>query len=120
MRRHTHAQALCFAREIDVTAHDDPRRRSSDAEIIGARDAAIDFDCACYRVKREPFAEDIPKVERDAPGKRLVQLTRDGREVARFNLPQDLPPASAFFVSEGQRIAYTAHGSKIAATDLSR
>jgi sugar lactone lactonase YvrE len=56
----------------------------------------------------------------DAPGKRLVQLTRDGREVARFNLPQDLPPASAFFVSEGQRIVYTAHGSKIAATDLSR
>ena len=56
----------------------------------------------------------------DAPGRRIVQLTRDGREVARFDLPKDLPPPTAFFVSEGQRIAYTAHGSKIAATDLSR
>ena len=56
----------------------------------------------------------------DAVGRRLVQITRDGREVARFDLPKDLPPPTAFFVSEGQRIAYTAHGSKIAATDLSR
>jgi len=56
----------------------------------------------------------------DAPGRRIVQLGRDGREVARFDLPPDLPPPTAFFVSEGQRIAYTAHGSKIAATDLSR
>lgn len=56
----------------------------------------------------------------DAQGRRIVQLTRDGREVARFDLPKDLPPPTAFFVSEGQRIAYTAHGSKIAATDLSR
>lgn len=56
----------------------------------------------------------------DAPGRRIVQLTRDGREVARFDLPKDLPAPTAFFVSEGQRIAYTAHGSKIAATDLSR
>jgi hypothetical protein len=56
----------------------------------------------------------------DAPGRRIVQLTRDGREVARFDLPKDLPPPTAFFVSEGQRIAYTEHGSKIAATDLSR
>jgi hypothetical protein len=56
----------------------------------------------------------------DAPGKRVVQLTRDGREVARFNLPKDLAAPSAFFVSEGQRIVYTAHGAKIAATDYSR
>ena len=56
----------------------------------------------------------------DAAGRRLVQLGRDGREVARFDLPKDLPPPTAFFVSEGQRIVYTAHGSKIAATDLSR
>ena len=40
----------------------------------------------------------------DAPGRRLVQLSRDGREVARFDLPPDLPPPTAFFVSEGQRI----------------
>ena len=56
----------------------------------------------------------------DAPGRRIVQLTRDGREVARFTLPRDLPPPTAFFVSEGLRVAYTAHGSKIATTDLSR
>jgi hypothetical protein len=56
----------------------------------------------------------------DAPGKRVIQLTRDGREVSRFNLPKDLSAPTAFFVSEGQRIIYTAHGSKIAATDYSR
>ena len=56
----------------------------------------------------------------DGPGRRLVQLTRDGREIARFELPKDLPPATAFFVSEGLHTVYTAHGSKIAATDLSR
>ncbi|MDP9246200.1 MAG: hypothetical protein M3O64_06035 [Chloroflexota bacterium] len=56
----------------------------------------------------------------DAGARTLVQLTRDGREIARFDLPKDLAPATAFFVSEGQRIVYTAHGSKIATTDLSR
>jgi sugar lactone lactonase YvrE len=56
----------------------------------------------------------------DAPGRRIVQLSRDGREIARFDLPKGLPAPTAFFVSEGQRIAYTAHGSKISATDLSR
>ena len=56
----------------------------------------------------------------DAPGRRVVQLTRDGREVARFDLPKDLSPPTAFFVSEGLHTVYTAHGSKIAATDLSR
>jgi hypothetical protein len=56
----------------------------------------------------------------DATGKQIVQLTRDGREVARFALPRDLPAPTSFFVSEGLRVAYTAHGSKIAATDLSR
>jgi len=56
----------------------------------------------------------------DAPGRRIVQLGRDGREVARFTLPAELPEATAFYVSETQRLAYTAHGSKIAATDLSR
>ncbi len=56
----------------------------------------------------------------DAPGRRIVQLTRDGREVARFALPRDLPAPTSFFVSEGLRVVYTASGSKIAATDLSR
>ena len=56
----------------------------------------------------------------DAPGRRIVKLTKDGREVARFDLPHDLPDVTAFFVSEGQQIAYTAHGSKIVATDIGR
>ena len=56
----------------------------------------------------------------DAAGRQIVQLTRDGREVARFALPRDLPAPTSFFVSEGLRVAYTAHGSKIVATDLSR
>jgi len=56
----------------------------------------------------------------DAPGRRIVQLGRDGREVARFALPAGLPEATAFYVSEALRTAYTTHGSKIAATDLSR
>ena len=56
----------------------------------------------------------------DAPGRRIVQLGRDGREVARFSLPAELPEATAFYVSEALRTAYTTHGSKIAATDLSR
>ncbi len=56
----------------------------------------------------------------DSEAKVVAQVTRDGRELTRFRLPQRLPPATAFFVSEGQRLAYTVHGSKIAATDLQR
>lgn len=56
----------------------------------------------------------------DARAKVVAQLARDGRELARFALPERLPDATAFFVSEGQRLAYTVHGSKIAATDISR
>jgi hypothetical protein len=56
----------------------------------------------------------------DAQAKVVAQVTRDGREVARFALAERLPPATALFVSEGQRIAYTVHGSRITATDVSR
>lgn len=56
----------------------------------------------------------------DAPARQVVQLARDGREIARFALPERLPEPTAFFVSEWQRIAYTVHGSKIAATDIIR
>jgi len=56
----------------------------------------------------------------DAPGRRIVQLGRDGREVARFALPAELPEATSFYVSETLKTAYTTHGSKIAATDLTR
>jgi hypothetical protein len=56
----------------------------------------------------------------DASSKTVIQLGRDGREIARFPLPQRLAEPTAFFVSEGQQVAYTVHGSKIAATDVSR
>ena len=56
----------------------------------------------------------------DAPARTVAQVTRDGRELARFTLPERLPAATAFFVSEGQRLAYSAHGSKISETDVSR
>ncbi|MFN2521042.1 MAG: hypothetical protein ABR525_08365 [Candidatus Limnocylindria bacterium] len=56
----------------------------------------------------------------DGPGKRLVQMARDGREIARFDLPPSLQTASAFFVSEAKHVAYSVHGSKIAVTDINR
>lgn len=56
----------------------------------------------------------------DAAGRILVQMMRDGREVARFALPPDLPPASGFYVSESLQVVYTLHGTKIAATSTAR
>jgi hypothetical protein len=56
----------------------------------------------------------------DAPGRVIVQLSRDGREIGRFPLASALAEASAFFVSEGQSLAYTVHGAKIAQTDITR
>ena len=56
----------------------------------------------------------------DAPGKLVVQMTRDGRELGRVALPATLPTATAFYVSEASRIAYTVHGSKVVATSLDR
>ena len=56
----------------------------------------------------------------DGPGERLVQMTRDGREIARFDLPAVLGEARAFFVSEAQHVAYSVHGSRIAVTDINR
>jgi hypothetical protein len=56
----------------------------------------------------------------DSAGKLVVQLTRDGRELARFALPPGLPPASGFYVSESLQVAYTLHGSKIVATSTAR
>ena len=54
----------------------------------------------------------------DAPGRRVVQLTRDGRETARAALPASLEEPTAFYVSEGQRRIYAAHGGKISVTEL--
>ena len=56
----------------------------------------------------------------DSVGKLVVQLTRDGREIARFALPPDLPAATGFYVSESLQVAYTLHGTKIAATSTAR
>lgn len=56
----------------------------------------------------------------DSAGKLIVQLTRDGREIGRFLLPPDLPPAAGFYVSESLQVAYTVHGTKIVATSTVR
>jgi hypothetical protein len=56
----------------------------------------------------------------DSGGKLVVQLTRDGRELARFALPPTLPPAAGFYVSESLQVAYTLHGTKIVATSIAR
>ena len=54
----------------------------------------------------------------DAPGRRVVQMTRDGGELARFPLPARLPEPAGFYVSEGSRTIFTLHGSKVVATEL--
>lgn len=54
----------------------------------------------------------------DAPNRVVVQMSRDGSEIARFPLPRNLPEPSAFYVSEGSRTIYTIHGSKVVATEL--
>ncbi|MDO8506800.1 MAG: hypothetical protein Q7S41_04235, partial [Candidatus Limnocylindria bacterium] len=56
----------------------------------------------------------------DTTGRTVIQLTRDGRELLRVTLPATLPQASAFYVSEVSRVAYTVHGSKVVATSLDR
>jgi hypothetical protein len=56
----------------------------------------------------------------DSVGRLIVQLTRDGRELARFALPPGLLPASGFYVSESLQVAYTLHGTKIVATSIAR
>jgi hypothetical protein len=54
----------------------------------------------------------------DATSKVVVQMSRDGGELARFALPSNLPEPMAFYVSEGSRTIYTIHGSKVVATEL--
>lgn len=56
----------------------------------------------------------------DSSTRTLVQVGRDGREIDRFQLPERLPAPAALFVSEGQQIAYTVHGSKVVATNIAR
>ncbi len=54
----------------------------------------------------------------DAPNRVVVQMSRDGGEIARFAVPRNLPEPSAFYVSEGSRTIFTIHGSKVVATEL--
>src|SRR5207237_5130905 len=54
----------------------------------------------------------------DAQNRVVVQMNRDGGEMARFALPANLPEPSAFYVSEGSRTIFTIHGSKVVATEL--
>ena len=54
----------------------------------------------------------------DAPNRVVVQMNRDGGEMARVPLAPNLPEPSAFYVSEGSRTIYTIHGSKVVATEL--
>jgi len=54
----------------------------------------------------------------DAPDRIVVQMNRDGGEMARFALPPNLPEPSAFYVSESSRTIFTIHGSKVVATEL--
>ena len=56
----------------------------------------------------------------DAEARLVLQLTRDGRELARFNLPATLAPPTAFYVSEAQKVAFTLHGTKVVATSIQR
>ena len=54
----------------------------------------------------------------DAPNKVVVQMNRDGGEMARYALPANLPAPTAFYVSEGSRTIFTIHGSKVVGTEL--
>jgi hypothetical protein len=54
----------------------------------------------------------------DAPNRTVIQMNRDGGEMARIPLPSNLPEPSAFYVSEGLRTIFTIQGSKVVATEL--
>jgi hypothetical protein len=54
----------------------------------------------------------------DSAGRRVIQMSREGAELARIPLPPNLPEPTAFYVSEGSRTIFTIHGSKVVATEL--
>jgi hypothetical protein len=83
----------------------------------------VDFVPRWTGVPIKPTAVQAIDVQRaiyflDAPSRVVVQMTRDGGEMARFPLPANLPEPSAFYVSEGTRTIFTVHGSKVVATEL--
>jgi hypothetical protein len=83
----------------------------------------VDFVPRWTGVPLKPTAVQAIDIQRaiyflDAPNKVVVQMTRDGGEMARFPLPANLAEPSAFYVSEGSRTIFTVHGSKVVATEL--
>jgi hypothetical protein len=83
----------------------------------------VDFVPRWTGVPIKPTAVQAIDIQRaiyflDAPNKVVVQMARDGGEMARFPLPSNLPEPSAFYVSEGSRTIFTVHGSKVVATEL--
>lgn len=87
--------------------------------------ARVDFTPRWAGVAVRPTAIQALETQRDVylldgAARLVVELAPDGREVARYALPPALPPASAFYVSEATNVAYTLHGTKIAATSIQR
>ena len=83
----------------------------------------VDFTPRWTGVAVKPTAVQAIDVQRaiyflDAPNRVVVQMSRDGGELARYPLPSNLPEPSAFYVSEGARTIFSIHGSKVVATEL--
>ena len=83
----------------------------------------VDFVPRWTGVPLKPTAVQAIDVQRaiyflDAPNRVVVQMSRDGGELARYPLPPTLPEPSAFYVSEGTRTIFSIHGSKVVATEL--
>lgn len=118
--------ARSFAVDGDVwivsSTGDILRYRRSGLSTTAAR---IDFTPKWNGEPARPVAIQALEAQRniyllDAIGKQVLQLTRDGREVARFALPASLPEPTSFYVSEATRQVFTIHGSRIALTDIAR
>lgn len=56
----------------------------------------------------------------DAAARRVIQVSRDGRELERIALPAELPEPTAFVVIEEQSLVLSLHGTRIARTDFPR
>ena len=105
---------------IVTTAGDVLRFRRLTTSFTASR---VDFVPRWTGAPLKPTAVQAIDIQRaiyflDAPNKVVVQMTRDGGEMARFPLPPNLPVPSAFYVSEGSRTIFTIHGSKVVATEL--
>ena len=115
--------------QLRIGAGDGCRGRGNSSITADSRDPSrASFDCClnglCYLIGRNVANVKTPGLSQraiyflDAPNKVVVQMTRDGGELARYPLPSNLPEPSAFYVSEGLRTIYSVHGSKVVATEL--